>query len=181
MGALTELLPSQEGIGELGLIMPALAHLSQRGRWVAWIAPPYIPYAPALAGQGIRLSQLLIIQPQSSRDSLWAVEQTLRSGQCGAVVTWPREIDDRALRRLQLAAEAGQAWGLLYRSPQTATTASPAALRISLQSAAEGLSVRILKRRGGSATAPITLKREGAATRLPSDRSFFVRPDHAVA
>src|SRR5258708_38997290 len=51
-GALTEILPAHEGIGELRLLGPALAGLSQLGLRLAWIAPPHLPYAPALAAAG---------------------------------------------------------------------------------------------------------------------------------
>ena len=55
--ALTEILIEQYGIGELRLLMPALARLSAEESyndeqsepgWIAWIAPPFQPYAPAL-------------------------------------------------------------------------------------------------------------------------------------
>src|SRR6478609_5334988 len=48
-GGLTEMLLAQEGIGELRLMLPALARLTHEGRAVVWIAPPHRPYAPALA------------------------------------------------------------------------------------------------------------------------------------
>src|SRR6266404_1545316 len=41
-GALTEILPAHEGIGELRLLGPALAGLSQLGLRLAWIAPPHL-------------------------------------------------------------------------------------------------------------------------------------------
>ena len=44
-GALTEILPAHEGIGELRLLGPALAGLSKRGLRLVWIAPPHLPYA----------------------------------------------------------------------------------------------------------------------------------------
>ena len=47
-----EILADRTGIGELSLLMPALARLVRRGArggWLAWIAPPHQPYAPALA------------------------------------------------------------------------------------------------------------------------------------
>ena len=47
-GALTEILPQHEGIGELRILGHALASLSAQGQGLAWIAPPYLPYAPAL-------------------------------------------------------------------------------------------------------------------------------------
>jgi hypothetical protein len=158
VGALTELLHDREGIGELRLVAPALAKLSAAGRWVAWVAPPHLPYAPALAAAGIKLSRLLVIGKVSPRDSLWAAEQALRAGSIGAVLFWPNDPDPRSLRRLQLAAEAGGALGLLYRPLRAAAQASPAALRIALEPQETALSIRILKRRGGAATAPLRLR-----------------------
>jgi hypothetical protein len=148
-GAITELMPVQPGIGEMRLLIPALARLSREGRWLALIAPPYIPYAPALAGMGVDLSRVLLVHPRSEHDGLWAVEQALRSGTCGAVLAWPRTVDERSLRRLQLAAEEGGAWGVLFRSELAAAQPSPAALRLRLESRAGGLGVQFLKCRGG--------------------------------
>ena len=151
-GALTELHYGDaggEGVGELSLAMPALARLSQQGRWIAWIAPPHIPYAPALAAHGVDLSKLLLVHPRNDADALWATEQALRSGTCGAVLAWPGRADDRALRRLQLAAEEGRSWGLLFRGRRPVREGSPAALRLALEPRPQGLAVRILKRRGG--------------------------------
>lgn len=157
-GALTELLHEREGIGELRLVAPALARLSTAGRWIAWVAPPHLPYAPALAAAGIRLSRLLVIGNTSPRDSLWAAEQALRAGSIGAVLFWPNDPDSRALRRLQLAAEAGGSVGLLYRPLRAAGEASPAALRVALAPQEDALSIRILKRRGAAATIPFRLR-----------------------
>ena len=50
--------PGSGPIGELQLVIPALAALS-RERWILWLSPPYIPYAPALAASGSRESPLL--------------------------------------------------------------------------------------------------------------------------
>src|SRR5215472_758540 len=53
--ALTELLGVEPGVGELGLILPALAALTRSGQRSAWVAPPFVPYAPALAAAGLDL------------------------------------------------------------------------------------------------------------------------------
>lgn len=160
-GALTELHYGEEGVGELSLLMPALSRLSREGRWIAWIAPPHIPYAPALAAHDIDLTKVLLVHPRNAVDALWATEQALRSGTCGAVLCWPGSADDRALRRLQLAAEQGESWGVLFhpdrRSAATTTGRSeprrqrhtPAALRLALEPRPRGVGVRLLKRRGG--------------------------------
>ncbi len=154
-GALTEILFDRDGSGELGLVMPALAALSRQGRWIAWVAPPYIPYAPALAALGMDLSRNLLIHPREQDDALWAVAQALRSGTCGAVLAWPRLCSEQALRRLQLAAEAGHCLGLLFRPASARHRPSPAALRVQLGSegaergAAAATRLQIHKRRGG--------------------------------
>ena len=155
--AITEVLLGKEGIGELRLFMPALAQLSHAGRWVAWIAPPHIPYAAALATYGVNLSRVLLVHPKAGNDGLWAVEQALRSGTCGAVLAWPASGDQRQQRRLQLAAEAGQSVGILFRSEHTLSQASPVALRLRLSPAQEGLTVQVLKRRGGWASNAVVL------------------------
>jgi cell division inhibitor SulA/protein ImuA len=156
-GALTELLPEHEGIGEVRALGPALARLSREGRWLAWIAPPHLPYAPALQAAGIDLARVMIVRTRSPQDTLWALEQALQSGACGAVLGWPQTASSTPsftptftqLRRLQIAAEGSQALALLFRSPLAAREASPAVLRLHLQSLGGELAVRILKRRGG--------------------------------
>ncbi|MDA8362464.1 MAG: translesion DNA synthesis-associated protein ImuA [Gammaproteobacteria bacterium] len=157
-GMLTEILIPCLGIGELQLLLPALARLSHGRRWIAFIAPPHVLYAPALAAAQVDLSRVLLVHPRATADGLWAVEQSLRAGTCGAVLAWPAATDTRALRRLQLAAEAGRSWGVLFRSGQPAATeGSPAALRLQLVPTPGGVDVYILKRRGGWPVGPVTL------------------------
>jgi len=154
-GALTELLIRRQGIGELRLLTPTLARLPESDGWLAWVAPPYVPYAAALAAVGIDLKRLLVVAPPSVDDAWWTAEQALRSGACGALLAWLRAADERRMRRLQLAAEAGHTWGVLFRHARAAEERSPAALRLLLEPAAEGLAVRILKRRGGPVSRPV--------------------------
>ncbi len=119
-GALTEILCEPQASGALRLLMPALARVHGDGRWQAWIAPPYLPYAPALAAVGIDLAATMLIHKPQAADALWAAEQLLRSGLCNAVLLWPNTADFRALRRLQLAAEQGDCRGwcsVAWRTP----------------------------------------------------------------
>lgn len=153
--ALTEVLLAAEGIGELNLLWPTLARLTNSGERVVLVAPPHVPYAPAWQTAGVALHRLAIIEA-SGRDALWAAEQCLRSGSCGAVLCWLPDADDRALRRLQVAAETGQTLAFAYRPASAALNPSPAALRIALD-AGPG-QVRILKCRGGlPPAAPLSL------------------------
>ena len=144
---LTELLLPADGVGELRLLWPTLARLSQADGMIALIAPPYLPYAPAWANAGIRLQRLQIIQADP-RNALWATEQCLRSAACSAVLCWPRQVDDRALRRLQVAAETGQCLGFAMRPIKAAMNPSPAALRIAIDT--DPAQLRVLKCRGGN-------------------------------
>jgi len=155
-GALTEILCEFDGLGELSLVMPALAALTQRGQRVVFVAPPYIPYAPALAAQGLDLDYVVQIDATAAQGA-WSAEQCLRSGACGAVLAWMRDCDYTQLRRLQLAAESGDALAFLYRPARAAAKPSPAALRLQLHADADGeTSIEILKCRGALDTRRMT-------------------------
>ena len=149
VGAITELMPETQGIGELSLLLPALAKLSRAGRYLVWVAPPCLPYPPALVQHGLVLNRLLLVQARDAHTVLWAAEQALRCPAIGAVLAWPVALDDRRVRRLQLAAETGGSCGLLYRPPAAALQPSPAALRLRLKALNAGLHVEIQKARGG--------------------------------
>ena len=155
---LTEILAAGSGIGALRLVLPALARLSREGRWIIWVAPPHIPYSPALSGHGLDLTRVLVVDfPDDERNaaaqSLWAYEQALRFDACGAALLWVDRLPQLRRRRLQLAAESGATWGLLFRPAACAAQASPAPLRLELQaldtaSAPAALQVRLHKARG---------------------------------
>lgn len=156
-GALTEVLAPARGIGELGLLMPALARLTCAGKRVVWLAPPHLPYAPALAAAGIDLPHLALVRAAGRRDALWAAEQALRAGSCHALLAWLPNPGYAHLRRLAVAAEAGHAFLAVFRTPEAVSESSPACLRLALEPVDAGLRVRILKRRGAPLAAPLLL------------------------
>ena len=150
---LTEILTGQYGIGELSLLMPALAGQGGNTGCIVWIAPPYIPYAPALHSQGIDLDRVLVVRDRTgdrgNQDVLWAMEQALKFGSCAAVLAWTRSVDQAPLRRLQLAAEAGRCWAVLFRPVDASRQRSPAVLRMRLTAIGGQTRIEILKCRGG--------------------------------
>lgn len=148
VGALSEILFTEDGLGELALLMPALAELTRRRRRVVFVAPPYIPYAPALQQHGIDLGQVTHIDADGS-DSSWSTEQCLRSGGCGAVLSWLHKSDYAQLRRLQLAAETGGSLGFVFRPAAMAHNPSPSGLRLLVDSADGATRIEVLKCRGG--------------------------------
>jgi hypothetical protein len=157
--ALTEICAERPGIGEMRLFMPAAAHLTHAGHWITLVAPLHIPYAPALAAHGVRLTRLMLVHAPNVEERFWACEQALRSRGCGAVLAWLDRAPERALKRLQLAAEASSAAILLFR-PARAVPASPAALRLHIGRSQSRTVVRILKRRGSDWPTPIMLDLE---------------------
>ena len=134
------------GSGELAVLMPALAALTREhgARWCVWVAPPLMPFAPALASQGVLLDRVAVV---GGARPLWAFEQTLGSGACDAVLGWARQPRPRDIRRLQLAAERGRTLGVLFRPWRAAREASSAVLRLSLEPLPAGVRLKILKGR----------------------------------
>jgi len=145
--ALVEILFASDGLGELSLLLPTLAALSSQAKPIVLVAPPYLPYAPAWQNAGLRLAQLQVIEANAS-DALWAMEQALRSGCCGAVLAWPTKADDKSLRRLQVAAETGQTLGFAFRPIAAQSNSSPAPLRLVLKSSGDAPQLRMIKCRG---------------------------------
>ena len=162
-GALTELLPERGGIGELGLLLPALAALTAGGQTVVLIAPPHSMHAPAWAAAGIRLDSLRLVFPRRPRDALWAGVEALRCGGVAATLLWldalfRAHLPANSLRRLHVAAGEGGGGAFCFRPPQLAAAASPAPLRLQLQAAPNGsVRVNLLKRRGPPARQAILL------------------------
>lgn len=159
---LIELLPLRYGIGEMRLLAPTLARLSQDAQSIMMVTPPAIPYPPALAKHGVMLDRLIVVHTRHRTDRLWAIEQALKSASLGALVAWlPEEHHVLAadqLRRLQSAAQASRTLAFLFRPAVAQTLASPAPLRIALApEAADKLMLNIFKRRGPPTAAPIVV------------------------
>ena len=177
---LSELLLRQSGIGEIRLLSPCLSAIQRSGRVVMLFDPPSALSARALEQLGFDVEALLVINtrteprppgrpkavahPLGARserrglssdalpcgDSLWALEQALKSGHVGAVLAWlPPRLRAEPLRRLQLAAHAHDGPAFVLREIAAAERPSAAPLRLALRPAgADALSVQLLKRRG---------------------------------
>jgi len=153
---LVELLLQQAGIGEMQLLKPALVHLASNQR-IAMVQPPYVPHAMACTTWGIDTSRLLWLQAKSTGDALWATEQILKNGSCGAVILWQSNVRAESLRRLNLAAQSTETWFWLMRPLSCAGDSSPAPLRLALRPALGGVSLDIVKRRGPTSDSPIII------------------------
>ena len=159
LGNTVELLSDGSGLGAMGLFLPAMEQLSAQGRWQAFIAPPYMPYAPLLDARGIDTQQVLLVHPQNRQDLLWSIEQALRSSTCSAVFAWLGAAEFRysELRKLQLAASGSNVLSVLFRPREAARNHAPAGLRLQINAYRQ---VRILKQRGGNQQVDVTLAEE---------------------
>ena len=179
LGMMIDLLLPQHGVGELRLLRPALASLGQRS--IVLVQPPHAPQALALAAQGIDPSQLIWIRSSGksgarhSGDALWAAEQVLRSGCCGALLLWQNHVRGETLRRLHLAAQSGNTLFCMMRPLAAAQDASPAPLRLSVAPAPGGIEIGFVKRKGPQRDAPLflpltpsLLQRHATLDRTPS-------------
>ena len=154
--SLSEILLPSDGVGELRLVLPTLARLTQSGRSIMVVAPPYVPYVAGWRQNGVVMSRVELVSAQE-KDVLWAMEQCLRSAACAAVLGWPRHADDRALRRLQVAADTGRALAFVFRDRRHLANASPSPLRLELEAKPQAR-VWVRKCRGGAVPAqPIPL------------------------
>jgi hypothetical protein len=171
--SITELLLNQHGIGELRLLAPALERLSRTESWLVLVAPPFLPYAPGFKSLGVNLSRLIVVKTRSDGESLWAAERCLRAVSCAAVLAWPGSASPQALRRLQLAAEEGKSFGVIFGPTRNAAQPSPAPLRIQLTAGRGRLGVQILKRRGGGWAQPLSLSLTDSS-RLSHPRTAYL-------
>lgn len=158
-GALSELLLPATGVGELPLLLPALAAHAHNGGWLLLNNPPHRLHLPAWQAAGVDTSRLVTLHPDGARSLWWSTEQAARVPGC-IVLAWPGRHEPalRELRRLQLAAREGDTFCVLLRPADARRQASPAALRLLLAAGERGQTrVEILKQRGGFGGHAVTL------------------------
>lgn len=161
--ALSELLLPHAGVGEIRLLAPSLVAAQRAGRLVMIFDPPAELSAAAFASLGIDVEELLVVNTRAKviagSDSLWALEQALKSGHVGAVLAWlPPRLRAERLRRLQLAAHNHDGAAFVFRETAAAGRPTASPLRLALQAGgADRLQVRILKRRGPPLEKPLQL------------------------
>jgi protein ImuA len=152
-GALTDLLVQQNGCGELRLLRPALKQLASKP--VALLQPSHGLQPTALAWWGLDPSNLMTVRVQKTADALWAAEQILRAGTCGALLFWQQHVRPEAVRRLHLAAQTSESLFFMIRPLATTRDASPAPLRLAIRAAKGGVDIEFVKRRGPARDEPL--------------------------
>lgn len=114
-GGIIEWVNDKEGAGAWPLAL-MLAQEACRNHGILVVIDRHREFHPVpLLQSGWHSHQVLLIRPQTEKEDLWAWEHALRCRGVGAVMGVLRKGQDRALRRLQLAAESGLGIGLLLR------------------------------------------------------------------
>lgn len=124
LGTLVEWLASCEGSGAATLALMASSHILKAGGAFVVVDSHHEYYPPLAAGLGIDLDRTIVVRPRQMDDALWAFEQSLRCPGVAISLCWFELLNDRILRRFQLAAEEGSGLGLLIR-PETARREPP--------------------------------------------------------
>jgi hypothetical protein len=172
---LIEWLSAEEGSGAATLALAVTAELLQHGGALVVIDGKREFYPPAAASLGIPLERTVVIRPQSDGDALWALEQALRSRAVTVAFSWIEIANDRALRKLQLAAEAGGNFGFLLRPAACRTEPSWAEVRLWVEASSAlhpssrwQLRALVLHRRGGASgeVVELELSHEASLVRL---------------
>ncbi len=180
--SLTELLQSQAGLHEWGLLLPALAAMqkTQARGWTVLVGAPHVPFAPSLAAQALDMQRLLRIHAEKNDAPalLWATREALQCADVGAVVAWLPDARSAHLRRLQIAAHTHNKLLFVFRLQRAQHESSPAPLRLLLQAATSSghLLVDVFKRRGPPLAAPVLL--DTRPQRLAAFLAASQRPSH---
>lgn len=172
-----EVLSDGNGLGAMGMFLPAMEQLSAEGRWQAFIAPPFMPYAPLLSARGIDIQQVLLVHPKNKQDRLWSIEQALRSSTCSAVFAWlgNEQYSYSELRKLQLAAANSDVLSVLFRPRQAGQNHAPAPLRVEMNAYRQ---LHILKQRGGNQYVDVHL---GEDNDVPGQPQLWELPSYPSA
>ena len=148
-GSFVEWLADGEGVGAEMLAFRAVAPVLSGGDACVVVDERGCFYPGAAADLGVALSQLLVVRPKSPRDALWSLEQALRCCGVGVTVGWLGPVSDRALRRLQLAAETGGGLGVFFRPIDVRCQPTWADLRLLVQPESASRRIEVLYARGG--------------------------------
>ncbi len=102
----TEVVASGEQ--ELVALMPFLASVTRQRKWIVLVSPPYAPQMARLVQAGVNPARFMIVQAKSKEGKSWAVQQALRSHDCGAVLFWSQPLESRQRISLEVAALEGK-------------------------------------------------------------------------
>lgn len=117
---ITEIIVSEFGNDQSAILLPMLAHLSNKctDRWLTWIAPKGIT-KELLSEYGFNLQRLRVIHlSKQSRNGYWMLSDALANGCSHTVVCTADTLSEDEIQELEIAARKGESRGLLLRNRQ---------------------------------------------------------------
>jgi cell division inhibitor SulA len=160
-GAVTEIHMQRNDIGELQLILPVTANLTQSQRQVYLIAPPYLPNETALSDSGVKMSSLSILNDGNLEKQLDFFKLALLNSQCGAIVWWldqnNEKLDEKNIQYIHQVAKDRHISILLFRASRAAPC-EQSTLRLHITRQEGRTQIRVLKRQGGGFPEPVSLE-----------------------
>lgn len=118
----------EDGAAAAAFLAGILARLTQ-AKPVLWCLQHADLHPPGLALAGLAAQRLLLVRTSDERDTLWAMEEGLRSHVLAAVVGEVEALSITASRRLQLAAETSGVTGFVLHRRGGMAAASAAVTR----------------------------------------------------
>jgi hypothetical protein len=141
-------------------------------------------YPPAAANFAVA-GNTILIHPQTQKDELWALNQSLSCPGVGAVLAWPSQLDDRAFRALQLAAERGGTVGLLVRPANVRGQPTWSEVQLLVEAISGGktrrLRVEVIRCRYGAAGASMEVELDDEYGTLQKSRALHLAAELAAA
>jgi protein ImuA len=132
-GSLAEIVSAGEGLGAVSMAFRIAVSAAGAERPIFLVDLRGEFYPPAAVRMGVSLERLIVVRPRGAGEAAWAMEQALRCRSVGAVVGWFGLSDASAVRRLQLAAEAGRHVGVLVHDESHGAAARFAAIRVRIE------------------------------------------------
>ncbi|MCG7548404.1 translesion DNA synthesis-associated protein ImuA [Pseudoalteromonas sp. Of7M-16] len=145
---------SHTGVGEVRLLLP---YIRSQSRLCVMINPPACINAHALLHQDVMTELVWVISTNTCQEALWAAEQCLKSGACGSVLLWHRDLQVHQVKRLLLSAQTGKSLCCLLRNDVSQFGSLPVSLCLQLEPDIDGLKIKVNKLRGGWAKPQLTL------------------------
>lgn len=139
-GSIVEWLSDGPGGGVETLALTVAAHMTHENGGACIVIdaegsfhPPATQWCLQPTSKTSGLDWMIVVHPTCDRDTLWALEQSLRCSGAAVVVCRLDRLHAHAWRRLKLAAESGGGVGLLLRSGEHRSQPSWADVRLQVE------------------------------------------------
>lgn len=129
-GSVVEWLSGGEGTGAWLLLLTMARQFQRQGFFLVVIDPAGEFHPPCADQLGVDLERVIVVRPVNQKETLWALEQSLRCAARVVTVCPLEQVPSSTYRRLKLAAERGRNLGFFLRPREALDAPSWADLRL---------------------------------------------------